>query len=101
MRPSRALETLGCTGSSIAPSFIGQVTCTSTSSPFVLNFQVSPTATTPSAAHNLACVPSDAAGTLTCSEVTVNMTIPGDFNRVSVAEVDSLAAGNASGRVQR
>jgi 2-dehydro-3-deoxygluconokinase len=28
-------------------------------------------------------------------------TIPGDFNRVSVAEVDRLAAGDASGRVQR
>ena len=28
-------------------------------------------------------------------------TIPGDFNRVSVAEVDRLASGDASGRVQR
>lgn len=28
-------------------------------------------------------------------------TIPGDFNLVSAAEVESLAAGNASGRVQR
>jgi 2-dehydro-3-deoxygluconokinase len=28
-------------------------------------------------------------------------TIPGDFNRVSVADVDRLAAGDASGRVQR
>ena len=28
-------------------------------------------------------------------------TIPGDFNRVSVAEVERLAAGDASGRVQR
>jgi 2-dehydro-3-deoxygluconokinase len=28
-------------------------------------------------------------------------TIPGDFNRVTVAEVDALAAGNVSGRVQR
>ena len=28
-------------------------------------------------------------------------TIPGDFNRVSVAEVDHLARGDASGRVQR
>ena len=27
--------------------------------------------------------------------------IPGDFNRVSVAEVDLLAKGDASGRVQR
>ena len=28
-------------------------------------------------------------------------TIPGDFNRVTVAEVDGLAGGDASGRVQR
>jgi 2-dehydro-3-deoxygluconokinase len=28
-------------------------------------------------------------------------TIPGDFNRVSVEEVDRLATGDASGRVQR
>lgn len=28
-------------------------------------------------------------------------TIPGDFNRVTVAEVEQLAAGDASGRVQR
>ena len=28
-------------------------------------------------------------------------TIPGDFNRVSVADVDRLAEGDASGRVQR
>ena len=31
----------------------------------------------------------------------LKQTIPGDFNRVSVAEVDALAAGDASGRVQR
>jgi 2-dehydro-3-deoxygluconokinase len=31
----------------------------------------------------------------------LKQTITGDFNRVSVAEVDSLAKGNASGRVQR
>jgi 2-dehydro-3-deoxygluconokinase len=31
----------------------------------------------------------------------LKQTIPGDFNRVSVKEVDSLAAGDASGRVQR
>ena len=31
----------------------------------------------------------------------LKQTIPGDFNRVSVAEVDALARGNASGRVQR
>jgi 2-dehydro-3-deoxygluconokinase len=31
----------------------------------------------------------------------LKQTIPGDFNRVSVGEVDKLAAGDASGRVQR
>jgi 2-dehydro-3-deoxygluconokinase len=31
----------------------------------------------------------------------LKQTIPGDFNRVTAAEVDSLAKGNASGRVQR
>lgn len=31
----------------------------------------------------------------------LKQTIPGDFNRVSVAEVDRLAGGDASGRVQR
>jgi 2-dehydro-3-deoxygluconokinase len=31
----------------------------------------------------------------------LKQTIPGDFNRMSVAEVDRLAAGDASGRVQR
>jgi 2-dehydro-3-deoxygluconokinase len=31
----------------------------------------------------------------------LKQTIPGDFNRVSVGEVDALAAGDASGRVQR
>lgn len=31
----------------------------------------------------------------------MKQTIPGDFNRVSVAEVDRLAAGDASGRVNR
>ena len=31
----------------------------------------------------------------------LQQTIPGDFNRVSVAEVDALAKGDASGRVQR
>lgn len=31
----------------------------------------------------------------------LKQTIPGDFNRVSVAEVERLAAGDASGRVQR
>jgi 2-dehydro-3-deoxygluconokinase len=31
----------------------------------------------------------------------LKQTIPGDFNRVSIAEVDALADGDASGRVQR
>jgi 2-dehydro-3-deoxygluconokinase len=31
----------------------------------------------------------------------LKQTIPGDFNRVSVAEVDRLVEGDASGRVQR
>ena len=31
----------------------------------------------------------------------LKQTIPGDFNRVSVAEVDRLVGGDASGRVQR
>lgn len=31
----------------------------------------------------------------------LKQTIPGDFNRVSVAEVEALAKGDASGRVQR
>jgi 2-dehydro-3-deoxygluconokinase len=31
----------------------------------------------------------------------LKQTIPGDFNRVSVADVERLAAGDASGRVQR
>ena len=31
----------------------------------------------------------------------LKQTIPGDFNRVSLAEVDGLAGGDASGRVQR
>ena len=31
----------------------------------------------------------------------LKQTIPGDFNRLSVAEVDRLVKGDASGRVQR
>ena len=31
----------------------------------------------------------------------LKQTIPGDFNRVSVAEVDALVRGDASGRVRR
>ena len=39
-----------------------------------------------------------------CFAVAVSalkQTIPGDFNRVTVAEVDALAGGDASGRVRR
>ena len=36
-----------------------------------------------------------------CGAGALSQTIPGDFNRVSVAEVDRLAGGDASGRVQR
>jgi 2-dehydro-3-deoxygluconokinase len=42
-----------------------------------------------------------AALTFAVAASALKQTIPGDFNRVSVAEVDALAAGNASGRVQR
>lgn len=31
----------------------------------------------------------------------LKQTIPGDFNRVTMAEVDALAGGDASGRVSR
>jgi 2-dehydro-3-deoxygluconokinase len=31
----------------------------------------------------------------------LKQTIPGDFNRVTVAEVETLVSGDASGRVQR
>ena len=31
----------------------------------------------------------------------LKQTIPGDFNLVSIAEVDALAGGDASGRVKR
>jgi 2-dehydro-3-deoxygluconokinase len=31
----------------------------------------------------------------------LKQTIPGDFNRVTAAEVDRLALGDQSGRVQR
>ncbi len=30
-----------------------------------------------------------------------NLSVPGDFNRVTVAEVEKLVGGDASGRVQR
>jgi len=43
----------------------------------------------------------DAALRFAVAASALKQTIPGDFNRVSVAEVEQLAAGNASGRVQR
>ena len=43
----------------------------------------------------------DAALRFAVAASALKQTIPGDFNRVSVEEVDRLAAGDASGRVQR
>jgi 2-dehydro-3-deoxygluconokinase len=43
----------------------------------------------------------EAALTFAVAASALKQTIPGDFNRVSVAEVDALATGDASGRVQR
>ena len=43
----------------------------------------------------------DAALRFAVAASALKQTIPGDFNRVSVAEVDSMAGGDASGRVQR
>ena len=43
----------------------------------------------------------DAALRFAVAASALKQTIPGDFNRVSVGEVDALAAGDASGRVQR
>ena len=43
----------------------------------------------------------DAALRFAVAASALKQTIPGDFNRVSVAEVDRLAKGDASGRVQR
>jgi len=45
--------------------------------------------------------PLDAALRFAVAASALKQTIPGDFNRVSVAEVDALAAGDASGRVRR
>jgi 2-dehydro-3-deoxygluconokinase len=45
--------------------------------------------------------PPEAALRFAVAASALKQTIPGDFNRVSVAEVDTLAAGDASGRVQR
>src|SRR5215467_5548353 len=43
----------------------------------------------------------DAALRFAVAASALKHTVPGDFNRVNVAEVDALAAGDASGRVQR
>jgi 2-dehydro-3-deoxygluconokinase len=45
--------------------------------------------------------PPDAALRFAVAASTLKQSIPGDFNPVSVAEVDRLAAGDESGRVQR
>jgi 2-dehydro-3-deoxygluconokinase len=45
--------------------------------------------------------PPDAALRFAVAASALKHAIPGDFNRVSVAEVDRLAQGDASGRVQR
>ena len=45
--------------------------------------------------------PRDAALRFAVAASAIKQTIPGDFNRVTVAEVDALARGDASGRVQR
>lgn len=45
--------------------------------------------------------PSEAALRFGVAASALKQTIPGDFNRVSVEEVDRLAAGDASGRVVR
>ena len=43
----------------------------------------------------------DAALRFAVAASALKQTIPGDFNRTTVAEVDTLAGGDASGRVQR
>lgn len=45
--------------------------------------------------------PQDQALRFAVAASALKQTIPGDFNRVSVTEVDALAKGDASGRVQR
>jgi len=45
--------------------------------------------------------PPEAALRFAVAASALKHTIPGDFNRVSVAEVDTLAGGDASGRVRR
>jgi 2-dehydro-3-deoxygluconokinase len=45
--------------------------------------------------------PTEAALRFAVAASALKQTIPGDFNRVSVEEVDRLAGGDASGRVQR
>jgi 2-dehydro-3-deoxygluconokinase len=45
--------------------------------------------------------PPEAALRFAIAASALKQTIPGDFNRVSVDEIDTLAKGDASGRVQR
>jgi 2-dehydro-3-deoxygluconokinase len=49
----------------------------------------------------LAGRPPEAALRFAVAASALKQTIPNDFNRVSVEEVDRLAGGDASGRVQR
>jgi len=49
----------------------------------------------------LAGRPPDAALRFAVAASALKQTVPGDFNRATVAEVDALAKGDASGRVQR
>jgi len=45
--------------------------------------------------------PPDASLRFAVAASALKQTVPGDFNRVTVAEVDALAGGDTSGRVQR
>ena len=45
--------------------------------------------------------PLDAALRFAVAASALKQTIPGDYNRVSIGEIDALATGDASGRVQR
>ena len=45
--------------------------------------------------------PPEAALRFAVAASALKQTVPGDFNRVTVAEVDKLAGGDESGRVQR
>ena len=55
----------------------------------------------PGNASKLAAQLKEAAGNATIGTFRVLTDLTGDFNRVTVDEVHKLAAGDASGRVQR